>query len=234
MGAAARAAGSPYPVVVIGPGLGDLPGTAPICVPEIGEHLVIRVMIVEGEGLLRSALSAVLSSEADLEVIAEVAVGDEIFAVADRELPDVIVVDVDDGPGSAARLSEEGAPVLALSAQWTADAVRQALHAGVRGFASKDLSPAHLVRLVRSLASGEKAIDPAVAATVLNPPANPLTEREREVLRAAAEGLPPKEIASRLYLAPGTVRNRLSAILRKTGARSRLEAIRRAREEGWL
>lgn len=191
-------------------------------------------MIVEGEALLRSTLSAVLSSEADLEVIAEVADSDKILAMAGRERPDVIVVDVDDGPSDAVRLSEEGAAVLALSAQWTADAVRAALHAGVRGFASKDLSPAHFVRLVRSLASGEKVIDPAVAATVLNPPANPLTEREREVLRAAAEGLAPKEIANRLYLAPGTVRNRLSSILRKTGTRSRLEAIRRAREKGWL
>lgn len=191
-------------------------------------------MIVEGEALLRSTLSAVLSSEADLEVIAEVADSDKILAMAGRERPDVIVVDVDDGPSDAVRLSQEGAAVLALSAQWTADAVRAALHAGVRGFASKDLSPAHFVRLVRSLASGEKVIDPAVAATVLNPPANPLTEREREVLRAAAEGLAPKEIANRLYLAPGTVRNRLSSILRKTGTRSRLEAIRRAREKGWL
>ncbi|GFJ94478.1 response regulator transcription factor [Phytohabitans rumicis] len=90
------------------------------------------------------------------------------------------------------------------------------------------------MRLVRSVAAGHRVIDPVVAAAVLNPPLNPLTERERQVLRAAAEGLPAREIADRLYLAHGTVRNRMSAILRKTGARNRLEAIRRAQERGWL
>jgi two-component system response regulator DesR len=207
-----------------------------IRVPEIGEHLVIGVVIVEEMGLLRSALSAVLSSESDVEVLAEV---DSVERVTGR--PDVIVVDLDlaaakDALTAVARVRVRlpGAAVLAMSARWSADLLLRAVEAEVLGFVSKDLSPDRFVRLVRLIARGERVIDPRVAAAAFNPPTNPLTERERDVLRAAAEGLPPKEIATRLHLAHGTVRNRLSDIMRKTGARNRLEAIRVAREKGWL
>jgi two-component system response regulator DesR len=201
---------------------------------------VIRIMVVEEMGLLRSALRTVLTSEQDLEVVAEIDEGRKILPVAGRERPDVVVVDVDltaaDTRGLLMRLREEvpRVAVLALSGRWTADSLRRALAAGTLGFAGTDVTPAQFVRIVRSVAAGNRVIDPAVAAAVLNPPPNPLTNREREILSAAAEGLPPKEIANRLYLAHGTVRNRMSAILRKTGARNRLEAIRRAQERGWL
>ncbi|MDQ7903914.1 response regulator transcription factor [Phytohabitans sp. ZYX-F-186] len=201
---------------------------------------MIRIMVVEEMGLLRSALRTVLSSEHDLEVVAEIGERTQILPAAGRERPDVVVVDVDltaaDTRGVLARLREQLPQValLALSGRWTADSLRRALAAGTLGFAGTDVAPAQFVRIVRSVAGGNRVIDPAVAAAVLNPPPNPLTTREREILRAAAEGLPPKEIAVRLYLAHGTVRNRMSAILRKTGARNRLEAIRRAQERGWL
>lgn len=210
-----------------------------IHVPEIGEHLVIGVVIVEEMGLLRSALSAVLSNESDVEVLAEV---DSVERVTGR--PDVIVVDLDLPVNEQAtdaltavvraRARMPGAAVLAMSARWSADLLLRAVEAEVLGFVSKDLAPDRFVRLVRLIASGERVIDPRVAAAAFNPPVNPLTERERDVLRAAAEGLPPKEIANRLHLAHGTVRNRLSDIMRKTGARNRLEAIQVAREKGWL
>lgn len=211
-----------------------------IRVPEIGERLVIGVVIVEEMGLLRSALSAVLSSESDVVVLAEV---DSVERITGR--PDVIVVDLDltavneranDALTAVARvrLRLPGAAVLAMSARWSADLLLRAIEAEVLGFVSKDLSPDRFVRLVRLIARGERVIDPKVAAAAFNPPNNPLTERERDVLNAAAEGLPPKEIATRLHLAHGTVRNRLSDIMRKTGARNRLEAIRVAREKGWL
>ncbi|MCW6008019.1 response regulator transcription factor [Micromonospora sp. CPCC 205371] len=206
-----------------------------IRVPKIGERLVIRVVIVEEMGLLRSALSAVLSNESDVEVLAEV---DSVERITGR--PDVIVVDLDltanDALTAVARVRVRlpGAAVLAMSARWSADLLLRAVEAEVLGFVSKDLSPDRFVRLVRLIARGERVIDPRVAAAAFNPPANPLTERERDVLNAAAEGLPPKEIATRLHLAHGTVRNRLSDIMRKTGARNRLEAIRVAREKGWL
>jgi two-component system, NarL family, response regulator DesR len=210
------------------------------CVHQIGEHLVIRIMIVEARGLLRSALRTVLSSESDLEVVAEIDGDEDVVDVAGKGRPDVIVIDVDRTAGETGALldrlaaTQPYAAVLALSGAWTADSLRRALDSGVRGFTGKDLSPAQFVRVVRAVAAGHRVIDPVVAAAVLNPPQNPLTERERQVLRAAAEGLPAKEIANRLYLAHGTVRNRMSAILRKTGARNRLEAIRRAQERGWL
>lgn len=225
---------------------------APVLIhgPEIGERLVIGVVIVEEMGLLRSALSAVLSIETDIEVLDEV---DSVERVTGR--PGVIVVDLDLLAMSEAAVNEvrtrdqakdaltpvarmrarvPGAAVLAMSARWNADLLLRAVEAEVLGFVSKDLPPDRFVRLVRMIARGERVIDPRVAAAAFNPPANPLTERERDVLRAAAEGLPPKEIASRLHLAHGTVRNRLSDIMRKTGARNRLEAIRVASEKGWL
>lgn len=201
---------------------------------------MIGVVIVERVGLLRSALSAVLSRESDVEVIAEVDSVPAALLAASRRQPDVVVVDLDlptvDTLGGIARLRERlpAAAVLAMSARWTADRLRRALDADARGFVGTELPPDRFLRLVRTVARGERVIDPRVAAAVFNPPANPLTEREREVLRAAAEGLPPKEIAARLHLAHGTVRNRLSGIMRKTGARNRLEAIRRAQEKGWL
>jgi two-component system response regulator DesR len=201
---------------------------------------VIRIMIVEAMGLPRTRLPAVLSNERDLAVVADIVAGEDILATARREQPDVVVIDVDltgaDTRTVVERLAAEvpGVAVLALSGHWTADSLRRVLGVGVLGFTGKDLSQAQFVRLVRSVAEGNRVIDPAVAAAVLDPPLNPLTERERQVLRAAADGLPAREIADRLFLAHGTVRNRMSAILRKTGARTRLDAIRVAEERGWL
>ncbi|MFD0821839.1 LuxR C-terminal-related transcriptional regulator [Micromonospora zhanjiangensis] len=197
-------------------------------------------MIIEGMGLLRGALRAVLSGEDDLEVVADLADCVGILDVVARQRPDVVVVDLDlpdrDMPVVVGRLADHArnVAVLALSAQRSPEALQRALHGGARGFVSKDLPPSELVRAVRLVAAGERVIDPAMAVAALNPPTNPLTAREREVLRAAAEGLPLREIARRLFLAYGTVRNHLSAILRKTGARNRLEAIRRAQRDGWL
>ncbi|BCB90417.1 DNA-binding response regulator [Phytohabitans suffuscus] len=201
---------------------------------------MIRVMVVEEQGLSRSALRAVLSNENDLEVVGEIGDPGRILRLAERERPDVVVVDVDltaaDTQDVLVLLRERlpRVALLALSGRWTADSLRRALAAGALGLAGTDATPAQFARIVRSVAAGNRVIDPAAAAAVLDPAPNPLTTREREILRAAAEGLPPKEIASRLYLAHGTVRNRMSAILRKTGARNRGEAIRRAQERGWL
>jgi two-component system, NarL family, response regulator DesR len=201
---------------------------------------VIRVLIVEAIGLLRGALRVVLSSEDDLEVIGALGPSDDILAVIRREHPDVVLVDIEltgvDLLAALRQLDTEarGSAVLALSAHRGPEALRAALRAGVRGFVDKNLPPAELARLVRLVAAGQRVIDPVAAVAALNPPVGPLTTREREVLRAAAEGLPLKEIAGRLYLAHGTVRNHLTVILRKTGARNRLEAVCRAQRDGWL
>lgn len=201
---------------------------------------MIRVLIVEEMGLLRGALRMMLSREDDLEVVADLPPRADIVSVVRRERPDVVLIDIEVAEvdllpvlrqlGLRARTSA----VLALTTRRCPQTLQSALRAGVRGFVDKDLPPGELLRLVRLVAAGERVIDPATAVAALSPPVGPLTLREREVLRAAAEGLPLKEIASRLYLAYGTVRNHLTVILRKTGARNRLEAVRRAQRDGWL
>lgn len=201
---------------------------------------MIRIVIVEEMGLLRGALRAVLSSEEDLDVVADLHEAGELVAVARARRPDVVVVDLE-LPGAdmlavVARLAEAapGSAVLALSTQLTPEALQRAIRAGARGFVDKNLPPAELARLVRAVAVGERVFDPVAAVAALNPPESPLTDRELEVLRIVAEGLPLKEIARRLFLAHGTVRNHLSVIMRKTGARNRLEAVRQAQRAGWL
>ncbi|WDZ83231.1 response regulator transcription factor [Micromonospora cathayae] len=209
-------------------------------VPEIGEYVVIRVVVVEEMGLLRGALCAVLAVEEDMEVIADVADVGELPAVVRRHQPDVVVLDLaPKSPGVLDVIEEIAvhapmAAVLAMSYRWSPSVLEAALAAGARGFIGKDGPLEDLIRMVRSLAAGERVIDPVAAVAVLRPPTCPLTPRELEVLRAASEGLPLKEIARRLFLAHGTVRNHLSAILRKTGARNRVEAIRHAQRDGWL
>jgi two-component system response regulator DesR len=202
--------------------------------------VVIHVVVAEDMGLLRSALCAALSSEEDIEVIADAAGVGELWSVLRRERPDVLVLDLKpEFPESAEVVAKvvveaPGTAVLAMSHRWSPPLVEAALAAGARGLVSKDVALSELVRAVRTTAAGERVIDPSAAVAVLSPPVNPLTRREQEVLRAAAEGVPLKEIARRLYLAHGTVRNHLSAILHKTGARNRMEAVRVAQREGWL
>lgn len=199
---------------------------------------MIRVVIVEEVGLLRAALGAVLSSEDDLEVIAELASLDDAVPVVHAKMADVAVVDVagTEVYQGVRRLTgaAPGCAVLLLNATRDPEQLQEALRAGARGFVGRDLRPTELAGLVRLVARGEVVIDPAAAVAALGPSTNPLTERERQVLRVAAEGVPVKEIASRLFLAHGTVRNHLSAIMRKTGTRNRFQAIRRAQQDGWL
>ncbi|MFI1194559.1 response regulator transcription factor [Micromonospora sp. NPDC020750] len=201
---------------------------------------MIHVVVAEDMGLLRSALCAALSNEEDIEVVADAAGIGELWGVLRREHPEVLVLELKpEVPESAwvvAKVAVEapGTAVLAMSHRWSPPLVEAALAAGARGLVSKDAGLSELVRAVRTTAAGERVIDPAAAVAVLSPPVNPLTRRELEVLRVAAEGLPLKEIARRLFLAHGTVRNHLSAILHKTGARNRMEAVRLAQRDGWL
>lgn len=201
---------------------------------------MIRIVIVAEMGLLRGALRAVLSNEEDLDVVADIHESADLVAVARARRPDVVVIDMElpdvDLLAAVARLGEEapGSAVLTLSTQLTPEALQRAIRAGARGFVDKNLPPAELARLVRAVAVGERVFDAAAAVATLNPPESPLTGRELEVLRVVAEGLPLKEIARRLFLAHGTVRNHLSVILRKTGTRNRLEAVRVAQRAGWL
>ncbi|WP_433393773.1 LuxR C-terminal-related transcriptional regulator [Micromonospora sp. KLBMP9576] len=201
---------------------------------------MIRVVVVEEMGLLRTALCAALSSEEDIKVVAEVTGMAPVPALVRRHRPDVVLVDLAPDvphPVEAVAGITGAVPdtaVLVMGRGWSQRMVGDLLAAGVRGLVGKDASLAALVGAVRELAGGGKVIDAAAAVTALRPTSSPLTRREVEVLRAAAEGVPLKEIARRLYLAHGTVRNHLSAIMRKTGARNRMEAVSRARRDGWM
>jgi two-component system response regulator DesR len=197
-------------------------------------------MLVEEAGLLRGALQAVLGDEADMEVVAALGDGEKLLAVAAELCPDVLVMDLDlrhtDALGVARQIVAvvPNCAVIALTARQTPAVLNRALRANVRGFLGKDLEVSEFVRLVHAVAAGERVIDPTTALAALRAANNPLTARERDVLRAAADGLSTRQIASRLFLTEGTVRNYLSAIQRKTGANNRWEAIGMARDSGWL
>jgi two-component system response regulator DesR len=199
----------------------------------------IRVAVVQDAPLYRGALAAALRTEPDLDVVAELAGWGEAATLPVP--PDLTVLDLDgdDDPLRAAAAVCSAAPgtrvlilvdadrpdVLARLAPGDADRV---------GFVTRRASLDHLLSAVRSLAGGSAVIDPELVASVLVQPENPLTGREREVLALAARGVPAAEIARKLSLSPGTVRNRLSRITAKMGAGSRADAVERARRAGWL
>ncbi|HKT04387.1 MAG TPA: response regulator transcription factor [Rugosimonospora sp.] len=200
---------------------------------------MIRLLIVSELGLLRGALRAVLSHEGDLAV-SEVGPRRDVAVAAQQARPDVILVDLaqDERAGleTARRLVDAvpGCALVALAEKQTPGLLRQALEAGVRGFTSTEQPPEELAELIRRVAGGDRVIDPDTARAALAAADNPLTAREREVLNLAAEGLPTKAIARSLYLTDGTVRNHVWSILRKTGTRNRMQAIRLARDAGWI
>lgn len=197
-------------------------------------------MIIGEKNLVRSALAARLALEDDLEVVSLLASREDLVAVPGECQPAVVVVDIghsEDAGATAERLAA-GLPasrVLLLAAGPPAAAVvRQVLAAGVYGLVSRDAAPEQLVRMIRRVYAGEPVIDPTLVAAALHPASNPLTEQEQAVLLLAEDGLRAPDIAARLFLSRGTVRNYLSSAVRKTGARNRLEAARRARERGWM
>ncbi|HEV7759018.1 MAG TPA: response regulator transcription factor [Acidimicrobiales bacterium] len=201
---------------------------------------MIRVLIAEDMHLIRGALVALLSLEDDMDVVAELERGDEIIATALRVRPDVAVVDIDlpglDGLTAAEQL-QEALPecrTLILTGLSQPGNLLRALKAHVRGFIVKDAPADSLADGIRRVAAGHRVIDPDLVAAALETGASPLTGRESDVLRAAEDGITTSEIAGRLALSPATVRNYLSNAITKTGARNRIDAIRIARDAGWL
>jgi len=209
----------------------------------MAEVAVIRVMLAQRRALTRGALAAVLSGEDDLRVVAELAHASDLVPTARREHVDVAVLDHDLPGGSVVSLCDmvlAGVPdcaVLVILDRRAIAAVGGDLAKLVPrvGVVATDASPETLVDGVRRLARGEPVLDVELAVAALTAArANPLTDREREVLRLARDGVPPREIAKRLYLSAGTVRNYLARIVAKMGARTRLEAIRIAQDAGWI
>ena len=201
---------------------------------------MIRILIAEDQGMVRGALAALLALEPDLEVVAQVSAGDEVLSAARETRPDVALLDIEmpgmDGIEAAAALRRElpeTAPLIVTTFGRPAY-LRRAMEAGAVGFLVKDAPSERLANAIRRAATGERVVDPELAAAALADAESPFTPREREVLEASAGGAPVAEIAQRLYLSEGTVRNYLSAAIGKTGARNRIEAVRIAREKGWV
>ena len=202
---------------------------------------MIRVLIAEDMHLIRGALVALLSLEPDMEVVAELDRGDAVVETALSTRPDVAVLDIDmpgalDGLDAAAVLKERlpGCRTLMLTANGRPGLLRRALDAKVDGFVLKTVPPDDLVAAIREVAGGGRVLDPTLAVTAWDLPNNPLTARERDVLRELANGAEPAEIAAALFLSTGTVRNVLTAVVSKLNARNRTDAVRIAREAGWL
>jgi two-component system, NarL family, response regulator DesR len=200
---------------------------------------MIRIVIAEDQAMVLGALSALLEIESDLEVVGEARTGSDALALILQRRPDVVVTDIEmpgmTGLDLAAALREQERPprVIILTTFARPGYLRRALDAGAAGYLLKDAPSAQLADAIRRVAGGGRAIDPALAAEAWTEP-DPLTDRERQVLRLADEGLSGVEIARQLELSEGTVRNYLSESIGKVGARNRVEAARIARLKGWL
>ncbi|SDG31747.1 two-component system, NarL family, response regulator DesR [Sinosporangium album] len=201
---------------------------------------MIRVLVAEHLPLMRRGLVCSLECEPDLDVVADVASAEDIVPAALTHEPDAAVIGLNlpgtDGLTAAVRLQEKipSCRVLVLSAQPSPGQVRRALTTPVLGFMSLDIDPEELADGVRRVAAGRRAVDSDLAVAALESADNPLTRREVDVLRIAAQGAGSCEIAEQLFLSVGTVRNHLSRIMCKTGARNRVDAVRIASDSGWI
>ncbi len=201
---------------------------------------MIRVLLAEDQTMVRGALSALLSLEGDIDVVAEVARGDEIVDAAERVRPDVALLDIElpgiDGLSAAAVLRERlpDVRVIILTTFGRPGYLRRAMEAGAIGYVLKDAPVDALATAIRRAVEGKRTVDPTLAVTALSEGGNPLTEREREVLAASREVATIAEIATRLFLSEGTVRNHLSSAIQKLEAHNRAQAARIAEQKGWL
>jgi len=201
---------------------------------------MIRVLLAEDQRMFRTAVRRLLELEGDIDVVVEVGRGDELVAAALAARPDVAVVDIEmpaqDGISAALELrrSLPTCRTLILTMYGRPGFVQRAMEGGVSGFMLKDAPVEVLAAAIRRCAAGEDVVDPTLAARALRAGPCPLSTREREILAACAEGLSTAEIATRVWLSEGALRNRVSEILGKLGVRNRAEAVQIARENGWL
>jgi two-component system response regulator DesR len=201
---------------------------------------VIRVLIAEDQAMVRGALASLLALEDDIEVVAEVERGDAVLDTARAQRPDVALLDIEmpglDGISAAAELAAEvpETRTLILTTFGRPGYLRRAIESGVQGFMLKDAPAEQLADAIREVNSGQRVIDPGLAAAAIADGVSPLTAREHDVLAAARNQATAAEIAGALYLSEGTVRNYLSSAIRKLRARNRTEAVRIAEEKGWL
>ena len=200
---------------------------------------MIRVLVAEDQAMVLAALAALLDLEPDIEVVGRARDGREALALLDAAKPDVVLTDIEmPGMGglelaAAIRRRTGGPRVVILTTFARAGYLRRALDAGASGYLLKDAPAERLAEGVRRVHAGLRAVDPELAASAWGEP-DPLSERERQVLRLAADGRSTAAIAAEIHLSEGTVRNYLSEAIGKLGAENRVEAARMAREKGWL
>ena len=200
---------------------------------------MIRVVVAEDQNMVLGALAALLEIEGDIEVIGRAQDGDDALTICREQKPDVLLTDIEmprmTGLELAAAVKRElpGTRVIILTTFARGGYLRRALEAGASGYLLKDSPAEHLANAVRRVKAGGRVVDPELAAEAWSEP-DPLTDRERQVLRMAGDGQTSADIASRLHLSEGTVRNYLSEAISKLGAGNRVEAARIARDKGWL
>ena len=197
----------------------------------------IRVVIAEDQEMMLGALAALLEMEGDIAVVAQARDGKQALEAVRSHEPDVLITDIEmpamNGLEAASALKGSATRVLMLTTFARPGYLRRAMEAGARGYLLK-ARPAHeLANAVRRIHQGLRVIDPELATEAWSE-SDPLTPREREVLRLAAEGVSSEEVARKLSLSPGTVRNYLSEAIEKLGATNRIDAARIARDKGWL
>jgi two-component system response regulator DesR len=204
----------------------------------------IRVLLAEDQTMLRGALASLLELEPDISVIANAPNGREALRLARQHAPDIVITDIEmpemTGLELAAALKESPAAgvkpprIIILTTFARAGYLRRALDAGARGYLLKDSPASELAEAIRRVHAGLRAVDPALAAEAWSAEADPLTDRERQILQRAGDGRTSADIAAELHLSEGTVRNYLSEAIAKLGAANRVDAARIARSRGWL
>lgn len=200
----------------------------------------MKILVAEDHHVVRKALVALLRVEGDLDVVAEVDRGDHVLEAALRTTPDVALLDLEmpgiDGIDAATQVREAlpECGTLVLTALGQPGHVLRALHCDIGGFMRKDAEDQDLIEAIRSVANGRRVVDPMLVAEAVKTGQSPLTERETEILIAAERGLDTEEIARVVAVTSATVRNYLSAAMLKLNARNRVDAIRIARDSGWL
>jgi two-component system response regulator DesR len=201
---------------------------------------MIRLVLAEDQLLLRTALASLLALEGDIEVVGQAGDGVTALRLLREAQPDIALLDIDMPGLTGLEVLKAGAAeqlptqIMILTTYGRPGYVREAIDAGARGFMIKDRPVPELADALRRVLAGEMVIDPDLAVSALGIAANPLSERERAVLRASAGGLTIRAIASELYLSASTVRNYLSQAIQKTGARTRAEAYATALNNGWI
>ena len=202
--------------------------------------MTIRLLLADDQELVRSALCALLELQPDFEIVASVGRGDEVVAAAMAQQPDVALLDIEmpgiDGLAAAGALSTQNPEcrIIMLTTFGRTGYLRRAMEAGALGFVVKDAPPEALADAIRRVRNGERVVDQGLAALALAAGDSPLTARERDVLAVARSGARVAEIAAKLFISEGTVRNYLSTAIAKTAARNRMDALRIADERGWL